>query len=381
MGCNISKQEKRERMLWVDSLKGIGICGVVWVHVGGGEFGNILDSFGRAGAYWVEMFLILTVYLSCCSLARREKQCTNFLNDSFRWLLERIWKLTPLYYLALVVYLICIPSGVNIWLGSGENKSRAINFLLHLCYLHDFFPYYANSITWVEWYIGVMVIYLVIIPVLFKYTKNCRNVKVLGGFLIILSLGITCVFGCIHPCEDEYIWEGWIYTYSFIVHLPTLTYGIWLYVLRDMRINKVHSKIIFGVSIVMYMIIALASDYYGNEFWVWIIRTMGVEVVFFMLILSGKISDCLILNNRIWQIIGQNSYAIYLFHFLLVYIVGCLISDTAMISVVRFPVAWKIIKFALVMAPCFAFSIVYEKHIGGKLYQWGQRKIFEFFVL
>lgn len=43
MEYDISEKQGEKRFTWVDSLKGIGICAVVWVHTGGGGLGTMFD--------------------------------------------------------------------------------------------------------------------------------------------------------------------------------------------------------------------------------------------------------------------------------------------------------------------------------------------------
>ncbi len=379
MEYDMSEQEKLKRFADIDSLKGVAVCAVVWVHSGGGTIGGILGGLGASGAYWVEMFFMLTVYLACFSLESRVKSANSFLKVSVQWFFERIWKLTPLYYLAMAAYLVIVPPGANIWMGTVERYST-LNVIMHLFYLHGFFPYFANSIMWVEWYIGVMVIYLAIIPILYRYGGKSKVSGIVGIVLIMLSVIGTCILQHLHFCKDQYIWDGWVYTYSFIVHFPALTCGMWLYTLRDMRNNKCHSNGMFAVSIIGYICLACLSTYFNEASWIWLVRTLAFDFIFFLVIVSKKVSACVVLNNRICRKIGQNSYSIYLFHFLLVYLGGCLISDEAALHIIHSPLVWQIMKSTIIILSCFIFSVVYEKTIGERIYQWGKRKISGYFA-
>ena len=379
MEYDMSEQEKCKRFADIDSLKGAAVCAVVWVHSGGGTLGGLLGWLGASGAYWVELFFILTVYLACHSLEGRAKSANGFLKVAVQWFFERIWRLTPLYYLALVVYMIIVPPGANIWMGTAEGYS-AMNVIMHFLYLHGFFPYFANSIMWVEWYIGVMVIYLAIVPVLYRYGGKNKVSGIVGTVLIMLSVIGTCVLRHLHFSGEQYIWDGWVYTYSFIIHFPALICGMCLYTLRDMWNEKRYSNRMFAVSIIGYICLACLSSYFNEKTWIWLVRTLAFDLIFCLMILSKKISTCNVLNNRICQRLGQYSYSIYLFHFLLVYFGGCLIGDEAALGIIRSPLVWQIIKFTIIIALCFIFSVVYEKTIGERIYQWGKRKISGYFA-
>ena len=368
------EEKKQDRVTWIDSLKGIAICAIVWGHAGGGNFGSILAPLGKAGAYWVEMFFILTVYLACRSL--KSKPASN----SLGWFLQRLWKLTPLYYFMLLLYIVVVPEGANIWLGTSVDKVTIMNTIMHVLYLHSFFPYYANSVMWVEWYLGVMVIYMVILPILCKYIRQRKEAVRWGVVFIVISILDTCLLSLWNPLKDEYIWNGWVYTYSFILHVPALAVGVLLYYLEDLHLKRKYSRIICGISIVSYIVLSYLSAYGETIRFIKIAKTSGFTLVFLFFILGVRKSDNIIFHNRIWQMIGRNSYGIYLLHFLLIFVCAHFISDELAVGVLQSNFLWQIIKFLFIMSFCLSFSILYNKIAGERIYEWGKRKLSEHFV-
>lgn len=370
----ISQKENIKRLTWIDSLKGIAVCAIVWVHTGGGSLGNILDPLGRAGAYWVEMFFILTVYLACRSLKAKLSSRSSV------WFLQRLWKLTPLYYLMLLLYIAVVPQGANIWLGTSVSRPDKMNIIMHALYLHSFFPYYANSIMWVEWYLGVMVIYIAVLPSLFKCIRHSKEaVKWVAAFVGI-SFMLTFLLSLFNPLKDEYIWNGWVYTYSFILHMPALAAGILLYYLEDLQMKRENRCIICGISIVSYIILSYLAAYGETIRFIKIATTSGFTLVFLFFILSVRGTDNTVFNSRIWGTIGKHSYGIYLLHFLLVYICGHFISDETADAFLRSGCLWQIIKFTFIIFLCLGFSVLYDKAVGERIYSWGRKKILEYFA-
>lgn len=367
-------KKNQERLTWIDSLKGIAICAVVWIHAGGGSLGNIFDPLGKAGAYWVEMFFILSVYLACRSLKNR------LVFNSLGWVLQKFWKLTPLYYFMLLLYIVVIPEGANIWLGTSANRVTIMNAITHVLYLHSFFPYYVNSIMWVEWYLGVMVIYIAILPILCKYIRKRKEaVRCVVVFIAISFLG-TFLFSLWNPLKDEYIWNGWVYTYSFILHIPSLAVGILLYYLEDLHLKRKYSRILCGISIVSYIALSYLSAYGETIRFIKIAKTSGFTLIFLLFILGLRKSGNIVFHNRIWQMIGRNSYGIYLLHFLLIFVFAHFISDELAVSVLQSSFLWQIIKFLFIMGFCLCFSVLYNKIAGERIYEWGKRKLSEHFV-
>lgn len=379
MECDIlekSKQEKKnqDRLTWVDSLKGIAICAIVWVHAGGGSLGNIFDPLGKAGACWVEMFFILAVYLACRSLK------SGTVSNSFAWFLQRLWKLTPLYYFMLLLYIVVVPEGANIWLGTSVDRVNIVNTIMHVLYLHSFFPYYANSIMWVEWYMGVMVIYIAILPVLCKYIRQLKDAVRWGAVFVVVSFLGTFLLSLLSPLKDAYIWNGWVYTYSFILHMPALGAGILLYYLDGLQLKREYSCMLCAISILGYIALSYLSAYGETIRLIRIAKISGFTLVFLFFILGVQRSNNIVFHNRIWQTIGQNSYGIYLLHFLLIFVYAHFISDELAVSVLRSSCLWQIIKFLFIMCLCLCFSIIYNKIAGERIYAWGKRKLSQFFV-
>ena len=92
---------------WIDGLKGIAMLGVVMVHYGcrnigaEGIFGKIVSN----GARGVQMFFIISAYLVFVSLSKRFADSRISANEAIKWIVSRIVRLMPLYYLAILVYL------------------------------------------------------------------------------------------------------------------------------------------------------------------------------------------------------------------------------------------------------------------------------------
>ena len=56
---------------WIDSLKGIAMCGIILIHSRVGDLPSVIvKSVGNAGKYGVQLFLLLSAYLIYDSLER-----------------------------------------------------------------------------------------------------------------------------------------------------------------------------------------------------------------------------------------------------------------------------------------------------------------------
>ena len=58
------------------------------------------------------------------------------------WIVEKVIRLIPLYYLVLAVYLNIDGVGGKYWLGSHDRVS-VLNIVFHFLFLHGFNPFYS----------------------------------------------------------------------------------------------------------------------------------------------------------------------------------------------------------------------------------------------
>lgn len=64
--CNYNN----DRITWIDSLKGIAILGVIMIHCGGSHLPDPLGIVGRFGGAGVELFFVISAFLSYQSLEK-----------------------------------------------------------------------------------------------------------------------------------------------------------------------------------------------------------------------------------------------------------------------------------------------------------------------
>ena len=164
-------------MTWIDSLKGIAICGIVMVHSDTLGLPWLLEKIGDAGKCGVQLFFLLSSYLTFVSLEHYFNTKTSSRAISFHhlipWWAGKFIRLIPLYYLALFIYALFL-GGSSYWLGTQEHIT-AQNVLAHLFFLHGLFPHYADSIIGVEWYLGTLAIFYLLAPYLYKIINSLTS--------------------------------------------------------------------------------------------------------------------------------------------------------------------------------------------------------------
>lgn len=362
MEVNMLGEHPGKNQQWIDFFKGIAICGIVYTHAGGGGW------IGTAGAYGVQMFFIISLYLACHSLTGKSCETSLRYMTIIRWFLNRIWRLTPLYYISLTAYIIMLPPGMNIWLGSSSAGVTWNNIVAHLLYIHNLFPYYANSIMWIEWYLGVLMLFYLILPVTLKCLRNLKAVVVFTLVTICLSIMITGFLMKLHPLKDQYIWDGWVSTYSMIRQFPAFSVALLLYWL-ERSFEKINLSYVFELSGCLCFIIAVVLYWIFNPHLLHV-SLIAVISLSFGLILLGVIfsqreskSICILEPvEKILNMIGRHCYGIYLFHYLIILYLGKVIDNAE-------------VKFGLTMFIAIVIAVCYDNTVGEKINTWGRNKI------
>lgn len=215
---------------WIDSLKGIAICCVILNHCGGSELPSILGRIGNAGKHGVQLFLLLSVYLSFESLERYFQKTEMSINNIANWLKRKYLALVPLYYLSLIIHIFL--GGSPYWLGS-EKSISTLNLIFHIFFLHGFAPLYANSIIGLEWYLGVLAIFYLAAPFLYKFIKSITDSIIAFVFSLLIPCFFILLTNNFLPEIDEEIYRAYIFSSSIYAQLPIIMLGIFLYYFID----------------------------------------------------------------------------------------------------------------------------------------------------
>lgn len=317
-GRNEEKMEK-PKMTWIDSLKGIAICGIVMVHSDTLGLPWLIEKIGDAGKCGVQLFFLLSSYLTFVSLEHYFNTTTSSRTISFHhlipWWAGKFIRLIPLYYLALFIYALFL-GGSSYWLGTQEHIT-AQNVLAHLFFLHGLFPHYADSIIGVEWYLGTLAIFYLLAPYLYKIINSLEKSAaffLLSAFLCrILSHFIYRIFP---EGKDSYIYSAYAGTFNFFAQFPVLIAGIMLYFLfQGQLLEKITRPKLISYVLLVFASVMIAGQAFGQNSLFLISSETLFGLWFFLIAISQKICPLVWTDNKLWGLLGKYSYPIYLFHF------------------------------------------------------------------
>ena len=293
--------DTKDRLEWISKAKGFAILGIIAVHTIQRFNVASIASIAYSGMYCVQLFFIISAYLTFKSLEKNNDSWNS--KKYFKYLFHRIIRLIPVLYTACLWHLImhCIEIGKipNIKDYIWPNGFFAITFL------NGFSYHFINP--WMNWYIGDLVIFLIIAPFLKKIINTTKKAIIL--FTISVLVGSLSTF----ILERHGVDTGWYFYFWFPRQFPTLAVGIVFYFLEkykeDSSITNSFYTFLFVVSFGFLL----------SKCWKNILENhvqYGILLLAFSYTLFNKVESWRIFN---WlKILGDNSYGIYLYH-------GCLL--------------------------------------------------------
>lgn len=343
---------------WADSLKGLAMCGVLLIHSGANSLPGIIGKIGTLGQHGTQLFFILSAYFAWHSIAHAYEAmpAESPFSVTLFWWKRKLKSLLPVYYLALIIYLLLRSSGESYWLGSHSGISL-LNIASHFLLLHGFNPYYINSILGIEWYLADLAVFLFLSPFLYRMIRNFEQ----SVYFFLFSAAGSCLLYFLStswiPQKDSYLFQAYFQTFWFVTQLPVFSAGITLYFLLDklQASDSIHNKALSSYCLLFAAAVMLTGEALNINHIFGITKYVLLAVCFSGLILSQYLHPCPLLCNRISAAVGKRSYPIYLFHWLLLKIYESKISLS-----VGNPVCDWLIRFLLVLLASFITALFIE---------------------
>lgn len=301
-----------QRRGYIDGLKGIAVIVIILFHLGDPGLPWPLWWITRSGDCGVQLFFVISGFLNFLSLDHRFKESEKItIKGSLLWIKSRLIRLVPLFYLALIMSLLT-HSECPMWLGN-EGHVTVLNVLTHVFLINGFFPHYVNSILWVEWYLAILVIYIVLTPLVYRFLRSIKHLLLLFSVLSVTAFGLTQLLWIVLPTEtDPMVYYGYITTFGPHVHLAVYSLGfIFFALLKEYNLTKVkhpvhYSYVLLGVLIIVIIVLSLDNS-----------RSFLINgILGFVILISQEIHSAPVIDNRFFRLIGKNSYAMYLFQFI-----------------------------------------------------------------
>jgi peptidoglycan/LPS O-acetylase OafA/YrhL len=289
---------------YIDATRGWAIIGVLLIHAS--TFGNSdnhpawLSTLVRNGSSGVQLFYIasaLTLFLSMASRKANEKSPT------INFFIRRVFRIAPLYALAVFFYLWLEGMGPRYFLGDAPGISFW-NIVANLLMVHQLSPYWINSIVPGGWSIAVEMSFYLLVPLLFKIVTTPG--RAIAFFVATLYFGqkINIYLSQNPLIEHKDLWGNYLFFY-LPTQLPVFALGILLYFLVRAEPKQESGIVSVGVPALLLFTIYVGWNGLG---W-YLLPTCFVAAVYAM-----SRWRLVLLNNRITRFYGTLSYGLYICH-------------------------------------------------------------------
>ncbi len=297
-----------KKYTWIDSLKGIAICGVIMVHSGVSVLPFPIGRLGCGGAYGVYIFLVLSAFLAYHSLENTFGDENFSVKDLYSWWARKFIRLIPVFYLAVLLALLY-----------QKNDSDGIigNIIAHLLFVFGLFPNYINSILSVEWYLGILAIFYILVPILYRYINSLRRAGCFLGISFIICEIINSLV--IKNVSGGYVYESFFGTFWLFEQIPSLSLGIVLFFLLKLPKISTMKRYPLMILIILSSTIVL-SRLFGISQHSLLVNYTFCSVIAVCLALLLNTHRYIVLDNICWRTLGKYSYPIYLLHCLILYV-------------------------------------------------------------
>lgn len=275
------------RFAYVDAVRGWAILAVILVHVSTRWPG--FDGYERwlleSGARGVQLFFTASAFTLMHAWHSRQDGARNFY-------LRRLFRIAPIFWLAMVFYSIFMPSG-----------STPLQTVAAALFVNGAHPslIFAGPVPG-GWSIATEMAFYLVFPLFAAFVTTWRRALIL--------LVVTSAFGiAIYPWTSEAWGEG--YAIDWLINqLPAFAAGMAAYfAVRDFR-RRPHRPWLWVLMLVVIVYILWAP----NKAWPRFQAPLYAPAfgLFIYLLANAKF---VLFNNALTRAIGVRSYSIYLIHF------------------------------------------------------------------
>jgi peptidoglycan/LPS O-acetylase OafA/YrhL len=340
-----------QHLAFIDALRGWAFLNVLVVHVQ--QIAGLppgVAQFGRAANYGVQLFFVVsavTLIMSFRSRLHRDRRPVA------AFFLRRLFRIAPLFWLAIPTYLAFFGMGPNESAPGGLHAPQVISTAL---FLHGWHPTSINSVVPGGWSIAVEMNFYLLFPLCFYLLTNLRRSVITCIVALPVSVAISVpTRRWLETSFDEGLIQRFTY-YWLPREMPIFLLGFILFFLMQeskeagslLARHRGLLGILPEVSVVLLLAMGYASDHLPLAyFW--------FSCGFVLLALGLSVRPVAAVVNPVTRYIGKVSYSAYIGHFLVLGVVGKPLARALLSLSTPLP---SLLTFAVVYVVCAAGAVL-----------------------
>ena len=330
---------------------------------------NLKDlSLFNNGGLGVTFFFVLSGFLISYLLLNEQRETNNISIKKFY--MRRILRIWPLYFLLAIIGTLIIPFFLNL---INHPYEMPYNFNEVILYYVFFSPFMVNILFGHHlleplWSIGVEELFYIIWAPLFKFLKK---------HILIIILSVMAIKFLLLFVSTEFQFPPNLTKVIRMLQFESMAIGgLAAYIIYH-RKKKIESSILFSKLVQTILILFILARVFAKKF------LLENSIFFDYLYNSGVLSQTLLtcsftwlivnislnnrslikLDNRIFNILGDISYGVYMYHMLIIFGIILILKNKLMgMSSVTATILFYFIATVLILLVSFASKRIFEDY-------------------
>ncbi|WP_059404403.1 acyltransferase family protein [Pseudomonas sp. RIT-PI-q] len=308
----MSVKETR-KYAYIDALRGLAIILVVLVHSSQSvkPTSSMLSWFMNEGARGVQLFYIASAITLCMSWAARK---TNELHPVRNFYIRRIFRIAPMFYVAITGFLYLNGTLPTYWAPNGiEWWFVPVTAL----FLHGFHPETINSVVPGGWSVAVEMTFYLIFPAL-MWVKRYYWLAIMLIACLCLQQYNGFIFSHVFVYEErqKYLIDVFSF-YNFLSQVPVFIMGVMAYVFlaKEKALTKTYvvvGGVVFALLLTEFL---MQSQSFVSHHVI-----AGGLFALFSIFLAYHPTQLLV--NPVTVLLGKLSFSMYLIHIAVLKVIG-----------------------------------------------------------
>lgn len=176
---------QKQRLGFVDALRGIAILLVIGAHAGvvTGLVG-LAGGLANLGGYGVQLFFVVSAFTIFLTLERARARETFSIRNFF---IRRLFRIVPVYWMGILLYSALYHLQSRGWTAA----PFAWHFPLHILLINSLVPSAQSSVVPGGWSISCEVLFYITVPLWFFLIRSVRGAIIFTVLSIVVGWGLT----------------------------------------------------------------------------------------------------------------------------------------------------------------------------------------------